>query len=92
MEQFIAATLVITAIFAVCFGGMSIGLIIRGRKMRGGCGSSNHNDEVDGEHPEGEEGDEGCGLCPKKKINICKSENDEDMNEVSKLATLGRYE
>ena len=93
MENFIATVIVMTAIFAVCIFMMSIGLIIRGRKMRGGCGSSGHSVPISIMDRKGNEQHNSCGFCSeKKKLNLCSSENKGDLKEVSKLGTLGRYE
>jgi len=87
MEEFIAAVIVIAIIFGFCFAAMSVGLIIRGKKMRGGCGSHGHSDKKE------EKEHSRCGFCAeKKKLNICSAENKGAVKEVSKLNTLGRFE
>jgi len=93
VEQFLATILVITAIFAICITMMSVGLIIRGRKMRGGCGSSGHSVPVGIKDRKGQVQHTSCGFCAeKKKLSLCSSENKGDLKDVSKLNTLGRFD
>jgi len=87
MDQFIASVIVISIIFALCFAAMAVGLMVRGRKMRGGCGSHGHSDKKE------EKEHSSCGFCAeKKKLNICSAENKGAVKDVSKLNTLGRFE
>lgn len=69
--------------FAICFAAMAIGLILRGRKMRGGCGSEPQIDE------EGRLAS--CGSCPKKPVSLCESEDSMGTAAIAELGTLGRY-
>jgi len=91
MEQFITVFAVILLFLVISFAAMAIGLIIRGKKLTGGCGShggkkSKTESKSDGEHSS-------CGFCPeKKKLGICSSENKGALKDVSKLGMLGRYE
>lgn len=89
MEQFIASIVVITIIFSLCFFAMNIGMVIRGKKMRGGCGSTERHNLSDGEN----KNIASCGFCSeKKRLNICSSENKDELKDISKLGTLSRYE
>ena len=89
MEQFLASIIVITVIFAVCFAAMNIGMFVRGKKMRGGCGSHENSGEIGDKKEE----HTGCGFCPeKKKLNICSSESKDGLKDISKLGMLGRYD
>jgi hypothetical protein len=74
--------LVVTVAFAVCFAAMAIGLLLRGRRMRGGC--SDEPDVPDGRLA-------ACGLCPKKKVNLCDTDDPSGLPEIAELSTLGRY-
>jgi hypothetical protein len=74
--------LLITASVAIVFFGvsvlaMSIGLLLRGRIMRGGCGS----------HSSGGS----CDVCSKKKVNLCDDEDESGPAGPSFTGTMGRY-
>ena len=83
MTVFITFLLVLGA-FALCFAGMAIGLIIRGKRMRGGCGDEPVITE-DGRLSS-------CGACPKKEIDLCETDDTMGTAEISSLGTLGRFE
>jgi len=89
MEQFLPAFAIILLLLVVSFTAMAAGLIIRGKVLTGGCGSHGAKKSAakdDSEHA-------GCGFCAeKKKLNICSSENQGELKNVSKLGMLGRFE
>ena len=55
------------AVFGVCMLGMAIGVIARGRNLRGSCG---------GVEVMGTDGDPlSCGACPKSEAELCPSDD-----------------
>lgn len=82
MSEFIAVLLVVLAVLALCFLAMAIGLIFRGKIIRGGCGSSpeGHDDKVIS-----------CDTCSKKAINLCEDDDTMGLAGVSSVATWGRF-
>ena len=83
MSAFATTFGVAILVFGLCFAGMAVGLIVRGRRMGGGCGSDPDPDAAGNAL--------GCGACPKKKVNLCDSEDPSGMADIAELATLGRY-
>jgi hypothetical protein len=83
MSEFIAVLAVVMVVVGVSFAAMAIGLIFRGRIMRGGCGSSPADNS---------EKDISCDACSKKKINLCESDDSTGLAAVSNVATWGRFE
>ena len=83
MSEFIAVLVVVMVVVGVSFAAMAIGLIFRGRIMRGGCGSSPGDNS---------EKDISCDACSKKKINLCESDDSTGLAAVSNVATWGRFE
>jgi len=81
---FLTAAAMTLLLLLICFAAMAIGLILRGRRMRGGCGSA------PAEHADGSSACEHC--AEKKKTNLCSSEGDSELVEASKLGTMGRYD
>ena len=80
--NFLMPALVALGVFGLCFAGMAIGLIVRGRAMRGGCA----------DEPVIEDGHlMSCGGCPKKEISLCEEEDDMGLAGISELSTLGRF-
>jgi len=75
---------IVLGTFTLCFCGMAIGLIIRGRVMRGGCGDEPHITE-DGRLAS-------CGACPKKEIDLCETDDTMGTATIASLGTLGRFE
>lgn len=78
--------LVITVIVAIIFFGasilaMAVGLMLRGKVMRGGCGS---NHSSDGKTIS-------CEMCSKKQINLCDADDKAGLAGPSFTATMGRY-
>jgi len=74
--------LLITASAAIVFFGasvlaMAVGLLLRGKIMRGGCGS----------HSSGGS----CDVCSKKKINLCEDDDKSDLAGPSFAGTMGRF-
>jgi len=61
-------TILITiAIFAICLTGMSIGVIVAQRELRGSCG---------GEEVLGPDGNPlSCGTCPRKEVDVCPTDS-----------------
>ena len=82
MRSFIIQLLAIGFVVGSCFLAMAIGLMLRGKIMRGGCSSHSGMDESL----------DGCGACPKKQINLCKEDDDMGLSGISALETLGRYD
>jgi hypothetical protein len=80
MKQMCNLLITIT-VAAVFFGlamlAMAVGLMLRGKIMRGGCGS----------HSTGGS----CEVCSKKKINLCDDEDESGMDGPSFAGTMGRY-
>ena len=83
MSEFLAVLPVVLVVVGFSFAAMAIGLIFRGRIMRGGCGSSpgGHDSE-----------DISCDACSKKTINLCESDDSTGLAAVSAVATWGRFE
>jgi len=78
--------LLITAIIATLFFGlailaMAVGLMLRGRVMRGGCGSNHSTD------PKAIT----CEMCSKKKLNLCDDEDKAGLAGPSFASTMGRF-
>ncbi len=71
------------AFFGLAIAAMAIGLMLRGKVMRGGCGSSNHSDS---ENPIG------CDACSKKQLNLCDEDDASGLAGPSFAATMGRFE
>lgn len=56
-----------TGIFAIAMVGMSIGVIVSNRRLKGSCG---------GEEVLGADGNPlSCGACPKKEAEVCPSDD-----------------
>ena len=70
---------------AVLFGlavlAMAIGLMLRGKVMRGGCGS----------HTAPDGAPLGCDACSKKQLNLCDEEETTGLAGPSFAATMGRF-
>ncbi|MDA0989558.1 MAG: Na(+)-translocating NADH-quinone reductase subunit E [Verrucomicrobia bacterium] len=62
MSSFLVIALVVLGIFAACVSAMAVGLFLRGRSMRGGCGGS----------PVTVDGIEKCDSCDSRKMGKCK--------------------
>ncbi len=78
--------LLITASAAAVFFGasvlaMAIGLMLRGRIMRGGCGSGHSTDGTSIT----------CDACSKKKLNLCDDEDKAGLAGPSFAGTMGRF-
>ncbi len=73
---FLAAVL-----FGLAVAAMAIGLLLRGKVMRGGCGSS-HDETAP---------PIGCDVCSKKKLNLCDEEDATGLAGPSFAATMGRF-
>ena len=70
-----------TVIFGLAVLAMAIGLMLRGKVMRGGCGSHSG--------PAG--APLGCDACSKKQLNLCDEEDATGLAGPSFAATLGRF-
>ena len=81
MQDFLTTAVVAAIFFGLAVGAMAIGLILRGKVMRGGCGSSH-----DAEAP-----DVGCDACSKKRLNLCDEEDAAGLAGPSFAATMGRF-
>ncbi len=68
-------------ILGLAVAAMSIGLLLRGRIMRGGCGS--HSGSADAPI--------GCDACSKKQLNICDEDDTAGLAGPSMAATMGRF-
>lgn len=81
MNALLVRAAVVTFIFALAILVMAVGLIMRGKIMRGGCGSvhSENGEPV------------GCDACSKKTLNLCDDETDTGLVDVSLTGTFGRY-
>ena len=76
----ILSTLIVTLIvFGLAFAAMAVGLFVRGKIMRGGCGSG-HEIEVGG-----------CDTCSKKALNLCDEEDQMNLAGPSFTGTMGRF-
>ncbi|MDA0321153.1 MAG: hypothetical protein O2923_00345 [Verrucomicrobia bacterium] len=76
--------LVVLVAFGLCFAAMAVGVLIRGRAMRGGCSSDPVIDD-DGRLAS-------CGVCPKKEISLCETDDETGLAGVASLSTLGRFD
>ena len=63
-------------------GAMAIGLLLRGKIMRGGCGST---------HIDRDGNVISCETCSKKVLNLCDEESSPEMAQASFTATMGRF-
>ena len=73
MGNFLITALLAVGIFALCIGAMAVGLAIRGRIMRGGCGSDTV--VVDGV--------ERCGACGSDRGERCRRGAQADASDPS---------
>ncbi len=87
MSNFLLLSLLGTIFFGLAFAGMAISLIIRGRKMRGGCANHAPPPSKDQSiHPT-------CEFCSEKqKINLCTTKDKTGLAKISKLSTLGKFD
>ncbi|MBM65752.1 MAG: hypothetical protein CMH55_05910 [Myxococcales bacterium] len=70
-----ATILVTTGFFALFIAAMSIGLIVKGKILKGSCGSV---------QPLAEQTGFECGLCVKKDNDVCPTDN-----PLVAVATIG---
>ncbi len=71
-------------VVVISFIAMGVGLIIKGKKMRGGCGSKPEEYEENGSS---------CEFCAeKRKLNLCSSSDSPEMSKISKISTLSRFQ
>jgi len=84
MNQNIWMLIIVTFIlFIGCVGAMAVGLMLRGRIMRGGCGST---------HVDKDGNVIACESCSKKALNLCDEESSPELARASFAATMGRFE
>jgi len=77
---FITATVAIL-FFGIAILAMAVGLMLRGKVMRGGCGS-NHSTDAKAIT---------CEMCSKKKINLCDEDDKSGLAGPSFASTMGRF-
>jgi hypothetical protein len=82
MPVLLVTVLAAVALFGTAFLAMAVGLLLRGKIMRGGCGSATD----DNASPIG------CDACSKKQINLCDDEDSTGLAGPSFTATMGRFE
>ncbi len=68
-------------LFSLAVLAMAVGLLLRGKIMRGGC-SSSHAPSTPAI---------GCGACSKKKLNLCNEKDAANLAGPSFAATMGRF-
>ena len=61
-------------IFILCFLGMSLGIVLAGKKIKGSCGGTAHLEKELGLS---------CGGCAKKEKEICPSDDETGLVEVA---------
>jgi len=83
MSDFLTVLAFTSAILGLSVLGMAIGLILRGRIMRGGCGAGLRDEEGN---------DVGCEQCSRKKTNLCDEDDEMGLSEVSLTSTFGRFD
>jgi len=81
MGPYLTTLLGTAVVFGLCFSAMAVGLLVRGKVMRGGCGSE----------PGAKGADGGCSVCGKRKINLCEAEDDMGLSAPSAVSTMGRF-
>jgi hypothetical protein len=81
MQHFLVTAGIAAILFSLAVLAMAIGLLLRGKVMRGGCGSSHDTDAPA----------IGCDACSKKKLNLCDEEDTTNLAGPSFAATLGRF-
>ena len=79
MASLLTTLLVSTILFGLAFAAMAIGLFVRDKILRGGCGSSV------GPEPAG------CDACSKKSLNLCDDEENMGLADPSFVGTMGRF-
>jgi hypothetical protein len=81
MQDFLTTAVVAAILFGLAVMAMAIGLMLRGKVMRGGCGSS-HDSEAS---------DVGCDACSKKRLNLCDEDAAAGLAGPAFAATMGRF-
>lgn len=82
MPHYVTTAVAALVLFGLAVIAMAVGLLLRGKVMRGGCGSA---------PPEGAE-HIGCDACSKKQLNLCDDEDTTGLAGPSFAATMGRFE
>ncbi len=80
MQTFMAIACA-AVIIGLAVAAMAIGLMLRGKVMRGGCGSHSGSDDeaID------------CDACSKRQLNICDEDDTSGLAGPSMSATMGRF-
>ncbi|MBL7076289.1 MAG: hypothetical protein ISS31_02355 [Kiritimatiellae bacterium] len=79
--QTIMAIACAVVIFGLAIAAMAVGLILRGKVLRGGCGG----------HAGPDDEPIGCDACSKKQLNICDEDDTSGLAGPSMAATMGRF-
>ena len=85
MTEYIPLFVMTAALFCICFAGMAVRLIVKGKKMRGGCGSEPEESNDDNTPAS-------CDTCAKLRVNICECDDESGLAGISATATLGRFD
>jgi len=81
--QYVVVVIMCFSVFAICFAGMALGLVVRGRILRGGCGTGLRD----------RNGKElSCEQCSKRVTNLCEEEDEMGLSGVSMAGTFGRFD
>ena len=81
MQHILLTAAIAAILFALASLAMAVGLLLRGKVMRGGCGSSHDTSAPD----------IGCDVCSKKRLNLCDEEDTTNLAGPSFAATMGRF-
>jgi hypothetical protein len=79
--QTVMAIACASVIIGLAVLAMSVGLMLRGKVMRGGCGGHS----APGDAPIG------CDTCSKKDLNICNEDDATGLAGPSIAGTMGRF-
>ena len=79
MHPLLVTVAVTFVLFALALSAMAIGLFLRGKIMRGGCGSHTTDEAI------------GCDACSKKAVGLCDEDDNMNLADVAFSGTLGRY-
>ena len=81
MQELLTTIGAAALLFGLAVVAMAIGLLLRGKVLRGGCGSSAGANAPD----------IGCDACSKKRLNLCDDEDADGLAGPSFAATMGRF-
>lgn len=83
MSEFLIILMMTFAIFGISVLGLALGLILRGKVLRGGCGTAMRD----------KDGNEiGCEHCTRKETNLCEDEDEMGLTDVALMGTFGKYD